>query len=236
MNQGRRRIRYTVIAVAGLTVVMVGAARLHASTVDAGTPQWLRSVMTLGMAVSRKETITAESLASKLPRAMTLDDIRDFTRISVEGDFSVEVVGAPQYKVSLNGVSAEKWALDWGMQSDGLVRIKGGAGTEGGVLRVETPTLVSIEATGLRQLTVRGVEAPELSLQMKDLTGVRLEENNVGSWIFHSETPVVVQAEGIRTSAGLRIQASGHITINGPGAQIVNVRGGTSKVSIHTSK
>jgi hypothetical protein len=239
VNQGKRHIRLTLITLAGLIVVLVSAARLQASTVDADTPQWLRTVMSLGLASSKKGTTTTAALpVANSSQAMTLAELRNFTGISVEGDFSVELVGAPEYKVSLDGASTGKWALDWGIQEDGLVRIKGGAGTEGGVLRVETPVLANIEATGLRHLTVRDITAPELSLRMKNVAGVNLEENAVSTWILHSETPVVVQAERLTSSGVFTIRTSGYVTIIGPGKHKTIVRGGSggSALTIHTRK
>jgi hypothetical protein len=237
MNQGKRHIRYTLIAMVGLVVLMVGAARIYASTVNADTPQWLRGVMSLGMAMKLRGTIpSAASSTATAPPVATLADLRNFTKVSVEGDFSVEVIGAPDYKVGLTGASADKWTLDWDLEEDGLVRIKGGEGTEGGVLRIETPTLVSVEATGLRQLTVRGVTAPELNIRMKDLAGVLLEDCEVGNWILHSTTLVEVQAQKLSSSAGYSIQASGQLTIHGPGASKMNIRGGSGKIIVQGKK
>jgi hypothetical protein len=234
MNQGKRHIRNTVITVCGLTVLTVVAARLYASTVDADTPPWVRKLMTLGLAATERATITsAASPATKSARILTLSDLRDFTGINVEGSFAVEITGAPQYKVSLDGVATEKWTLDWDRAEGGVARIKGGAGTEGSVLHIETPALTSIEAKGLKQLTVRGVKGPELTLRLKDVAGVRLEGNSVGSWILHSDTPVEVQAERIAPAAGYTIRATGYVTIHGPGKTKTIVRGGGSSLLIY---
>ncbi len=115
MNQGKRYIRNTVFVLYGTAALYVGMNRLYLSTVDAGTPQWLRSTLSLGLAAAPEP----EPAPELKPADVAL--LRDFTRLSVAGDFTVEVVGAAQYKVSFTMAPDHPMQLrSW--QKDGLLR------------------------------------------------------------------------------------------------------------------
>jgi hypothetical protein len=234
MNQGKRYIRNTVIAMAGVTVLVVVAQRIYASTVDAGTPQWLRSVLSLGFEVTVNP---APSPLAQISQAAVLAELRDFRQISVEGDFAVEVVSAPQYKVSLIPASSEAWTIGSAWQQGAMLRLKGGKGSEGAVLRIEAPVLTRIEAQGLRQLTVRGWKAQEMTIRTKNVANVRLEDSAVGRWILNAETPVVLHADQATAAAGLDFQTSGTISIYGAdGKKMVDMQGKGGRVSIRAKK
>jgi hypothetical protein len=232
MNQGKRHIRNTMIALCGITLLIVVAGRIHASVADASTPQWLRNVMSLGLAVV---VIRAPSPQVAISQASGLAELRDFRRISVEGDFAVEVVSAPQYKVSLVPASDHPWRIGAERLQDGLLRLTAGSGTAGAVLRVEAPVLTGIEAQGLTQLTLRGWNAEEMTIRVKNVAGLGIEESAVERWILNAETPIDVRADKATFSAGLTVRGSGQIDIEGPAGKI-KLRGTNAQFSIRTSK
>jgi hypothetical protein len=234
MNQGKRHIRYTVFVLAGLTVLMTGAARLYASAVDENTPHWLRSVMSLGLAVSVHHE---PAPPVEISQAAGLATLRDFTQLGVEGDFAVEVVSAPQYRVSLVPANGQAWSIGAQWQKDGLLRLKGGAGSQGAVLRIEAPMLTSIEAQDLMQLTVRGWMAKKMTLRMKNLDGVHLQDSVVEQWILNAESPVSIQVDKATLSAGLDIRGNGKMSINdADGKKLADLWGTGGRVSIRSNK
>ena len=230
MNQGKRSVRNFLLAMLAVSAVLPGLSRLHAAVVDPDTPPWLRSLASLGLRVNVTGKAAPQSLAVSMEEAGQLR----FTQINVDGDFTVEVVAGPVHKVSLIGTTGQGDDLEVKGRKDGLLLIKGGAGSKGALLRIEAPSLKSIEARQLHLLTIRGWQAPEFTLLMRNLAGVRLEECAVEQWILWSDNPVVVQADEATFSAGYDIQASGQITIHGAGGQNLTFRGVGSRVSLRT--
>lgn len=213
MKQGKRYIRNTVFALYGVTVLAAATAWLHASVVDAGTPPWLRSAMALGLEVAVEDAGPASE--AQPVQVMSVKGLRDRTELVAEGDFAVEVMGARQNRISMTrtGGSSGKSKISVGMPKSGPVRVKGDPGLEGAVLRIETATLHSIDTQGAGRLTVSGVRMPTLSIRMNGATAVRLQDNAVGRWVLHSDTPVEVLVDKATASAGFDAEVSGAITI-----------------------
>jgi hypothetical protein len=212
MNQGKRYIRNTVFGLYGVIVLIGGAAWLHASVVDASTPQWLRSVLVLGLKSTDKAAPASET---ERVQVMVLRGQRDRTQITVEGNFAVEVIGATRNKLSVTKPrnSGQKLNIRMDVPKNGPVRVTGDPDMDGAVLRIETSTITSIDAQGPSQLTVRGVRMPEMSIRMQDVAAARLQDSAVGRWILHSDTPLEVLVDKATASAGLDVQTSGPLTI-----------------------
>jgi hypothetical protein len=229
MNQGRRYIRNSVIALLGVTVLLAAISRLYASTVHENTPQWLRTVISLGLQI--------ESRAVTQTGTMQILDVRNlgaFTGITAEGDFAVEIIAGPVHKVTLvRGDGGHGWNIDVESRNDGVLRFRRESGGAEDVLRIEGPALASIQAHKLRNLTIRGWKAPEFTIRVKDLADIRLEDSAVERWIIQSESPVVVHADKATTSAGLRIHASGQISVRAADAGKIELRGSGANVIIH---
>jgi hypothetical protein len=232
MNQGKRYILYTVIALCGATVLAMAATRVYMATVDDSTPGWLRSVISLGLAVEKNE-IPEPTVQTTATTAADLEKLRDFTRIAVNGDLTAEIVSAAEYKVSLTSASSQTWSVATEYQKNGLLALTGGPGTEGAVLRVEAPLLTSIDAQRLRQLTLRGWQAPTLAVRVKNVASAYLEEGAVGHWVLNAETPVVLQLDKATIAFGLDITSSGRISIDGAdGRELFNLSGTRSHVTL----
>ncbi len=124
--------------------------------------------------------------------------------------------------------------MEW--QQGGPLRFKGKASSAGDVLRIEAPMLTSIEADGLKQLTVRGMKVPELTIRMKNLARIRLEESAVARWYCIPKRRSLVQADKATTSAGLNIQTYGKVSVQAANVGPVNVGGSPGQMSIRTGK
>jgi hypothetical protein len=228
MNQGRRYIGNSVIALLAVTVLLAAISRLYASTVHENTPQWLRRVISLGLKIE-SQPVTQ----TKAPELLDVRNLGPFTGIRAEGDFAVEVIAGPAHKVTLERADGgQGWNIDVESQKDGVLRFSRAPGSAGDVLRIEAPVLTSIQAHGLRYLTIRGWKAPEFTLRVKDLAEVRLEDTAVERWIIHSESPVVVHADKATTSAGLKIHASGQISLRAADNGKIEFRGTGANVTI----
>jgi hypothetical protein len=234
MNQGKRYILYTILAVCGVTVVVTAATRLYATAVEENTPQWKRRMMSLGLAVAVKnEPVPESSIRSALQgneRIVDLSPFRDLKSIAVEGEVAVEIISAPEYRLIMPAAGVT-WSMATEQKGGGQLRIKAD-GTEGVTLRIEAPTISSIEAQSLRRLTIRGWQAVELTVRVRNLDDVHLEECIVGRWILHAETPVALKVDKATTSAGLNMRHYGQIRVDGAGGQTMNLRGTGGYVSI----
>ena len=229
MNQGKRYILYTTCALGGLTLLLATASWVSASVDEANTPRWQRTLLSLGLQMQdnrKRETPT---------QPITLADAGQlrFTRIDVDGDFAVEAVTAPVHKVSLVSGKPTSILAAQGEQGD-LLKLTGGPDSAGAVLRIEAPALAHIEAANLRQLTVRGSQAPEFTIRTKKVAALRIEESAVGRWILKAETPVEVLADKATMSAGLNIDASGNIDFQSHDGK-VKLRGNGGKIMIKSA-
>jgi hypothetical protein len=234
VKQGKRYIRNSVLALLGVTVLLAAASRLYASTVDGNTPQWLRWMVSLGLAVE------VESKPETVANTMQNVQVRDFgafTAVSVEGDFAVEVIRGPVCKATMvRAVGGPAWDLSVVKQEDGTLRFQRDAGRAEDVLQIQAPTLTSIHAHDLRQLTLRGWKVSEFTIHVKDVADIRLEDSAVERWILRSETPVMVHADKSTLSAGLTIHASGQISFRDAGGGKIDVRGNRSVIIRRTAK
>ncbi|MEO8314309.1 MAG: hypothetical protein ABI645_05885 [Pseudomonadota bacterium] len=209
MNQGKRQIRNTLLAVCGITVLIPGATRLYASVVDPNTPMWMSSVLSLGLKVANADV----KPQAKALQVVALGDVREFTQVEIEGAFAVEVIGAQQYRVSMTPAPGRTGNIGAEWNEGGLLRIKGGAGAAGAVLRIEVPTLASIDLQGAELLTVRGLQAPVVSLHTKNVKVAEILESKVGTWDMTALTPLDVRM-GNGTSSDLNLKVSGKSTIS----------------------
>jgi hypothetical protein len=209
MNRGKRYLRNTALALVGATVLFTAAGRLYASVVTPDTPSWLRALISLGQPVKVSRDHAPQSQPVRIEEAGELR----FTRIRVDGGFSVEVIAAPLHKVSLVGPDGQAASVNARGQKDGLLAIEGGAAGEGAVLRIESPALVSIDAQGPPKVTIRGFQAPDLLVSTKEVARLVLENNDIEQWNLESLTPVEVDADKSTIAAGLNIVARGSFSL-----------------------
>ncbi|MEO6079627.1 MAG: hypothetical protein ABIQ86_07610 [Steroidobacteraceae bacterium] len=209
MNQGKRYIRNTVLAMLGVPVLVAGATRIYASAVDVDSPQWVRSLMSLGLTVVASGDVESQANASQL---VDLGDVLEFSRVEVEGMYTVEVVGAQQYKVSVTPAAGKAMNVGAEWNKGGLLRIKGGPDAAGAVLRIEAPTLTSIDARGVELLTVRALQAPVVSLRMRAVKAAQILESN-GTWMMDAAGPIEVRmGNGTSSDINVSIKSNSRVT------------------------
>lgn len=188
MNAGKKLVRNTVFGLWGTVALFVGLNRLHSGEAAEGASSFL----SLGLRQERESAPDSQ---------IDLTAARDFTRLSVRGPLSVEVVGATAYKVTLTPEAGQSPQVRAWL-NDGALHVDGGE-AEGvqGVLRVEVPSLQRIDVAN-QTLTVRGLSAPELSLYTYRGGVARLEQNQVGRWRVFSSGPLDLQVDEATFAAG----------------------------------
>jgi hypothetical protein len=234
MNQGKRYIRNTMLALLGATFLGTVANRIYNATVDDNTPGWQRSILSLGLAVEKND-IPEPPTKSTITTHAELAALRDFNQISVSGDLTVEIVSAAEYKVTLTPASTQPWSVATEHQKNGLLKLAGGHGSEGAALRIEAPALSSIEAQNLRQLTMRGWQSPELKVRMKNVAGARIKESAGGHWTLNAETPIALELDKATISGVFDIKSSGEISIHHEDGTKMMSLSGTSAHAIFKS-
>jgi hypothetical protein len=205
MNTGKRYLRNTLFALYGGVALFIGLNKLYGSMVAADAP-----------GVSRTTWLGLTAHARPQPRP-TLSDadlasLRAFTRLNIEGDFVVEIVGADAYKVTFTAADGRSGKLRaW--QGDEVLRLEAAAESSGtGVLRIETPQIRSIFVQDARQLTLRGLRADSVNIVAINVAAARLQQNQVAHWKFHSSTPLEALVDKATLSAG-SIQTTGNLAI-----------------------
>jgi hypothetical protein len=206
MNQGERYIRNTVLALCAAAALFFGVNRLFAAVVHSGAPQWLANATSLGLASWAKTRSKARYLADLA--------LRDFTRLHVAGRFSVEIIGAPQYQLSFTTAEGRPLPLDVRQKDDQLwlTGFARGDAAATAVLRIETPALAQLDARKLTGLTLRGLQSPQLAVDLNEVPTARLLENKVAHWTLHSDASAEVQVDKATLAAG-KLQTSGDLTI-----------------------
>jgi hypothetical protein len=206
MNQGERYLRNTVLALCAAVALFFVVNRLFAATVHSGAPQWLGNATSLGLA----------SWARAGSNARYLQDLalRDFTRLHLHGRFTVEIVGAPQYQLSFT--TAYGRALPLAVRQEGdqlwLTGFTRSDIATTAVLRIETPALVQVDARKLTGLTLRGLQSPELAVDLNEVPVARLLDNKVARWTLHSDASADVQVDKATLAAG-KVLTSGDVAI-----------------------
>lgn len=204
MNKGKRLIRNTALVICGGVVLFVGLNKLYASAVDTG-PQWLRSVASLGLTTHPKPQARPELTE------LDLASLRDFTRLIVEGDITVEIVGADAYKVTFTSPGSNKLRA-W--HNGEVLRVEGASGGAAGasVLRIELPELKSLYIKDAKQLILRGVRSAELSVIATNVQAASLQQNQVARWKFYSSAPLEALVDKATLTAG-SMQTTGNLAI-----------------------
>lgn len=210
MNNGKRLVRNTVLGTFGAAVLLVAANRLHAAVVSEDTPAWLAGVLSLGLRVN------AEPDAGPV---LTLADARDFRRIVVVGRFNVEVVGAPEYKVSATFADGSPAPVHVGRSEDTVhlyginaTSFEGGAFDPIASLRIETPLLERV-AVRVATLDISSIQADELRVTgLGESMVVRLHQNAVANWRLYSGALMEVRVDDATFAAG-GLKANGNVLI-----------------------
>jgi hypothetical protein len=199
MNPGKKLIRNTVFGVWTVAVLFVGLNRLQA-TPGAGSGG---SSFTLGLRQDRQPEPRPEA---------DLATARDFNRLSVRGPLEVEVVGSTDFKVTLVPGAGGAPEIHTYL-GEGTLRVDAGdpAGEPRAVLRVEVPTLQRIDA-GTSRVTIRGLAAPVLTVEMYRGGQARLEQNQVRDWVLSSAHPLDVQVDDATFATG-SLRTDGNVVI-----------------------
>jgi len=198
MNAGKKLIRNTVFGLWGTVALFVGLNRLQSSEAGTGAGAFL----TLGLRQDREPEPDPQ---------IELAAAKDFTRLSVRGPLSVEVVGAAAFQVTLTPAAGQSPKVRAWL-SAGALRVDAGE-AEGiqGVLRVEVPTLQRIDAANTG-VTVRGLSAPEIIINTYRGGVARLEQNHVERWRVFSPAPLDLQVDDATFAAGT-LKANGEVAI-----------------------
>jgi hypothetical protein len=201
MNPGKRYLRNTVFVLWGVAAAFVGWNRLYAR-VAGEDAQEKHTLLSLGLRVQETSG----------PRPdLDLAAAKDFTKVSVHGDFTLEIVGAPQYKVTFTPAEGTAAKLHASLDEDGYLHARTDDGVTGGTLRIEVPQLERIDANVPRVL-VQGMQGKELSLVSYRGGAATLRENHVESWRLFSGQPFEVRVDDITFSAG-GIKSNGDVVI-----------------------
>lgn len=204
MSAARRDIRNTVLGLCSAAVLFVGVNRLDAMDVPA--PGWLRAALTLGLESSADSGVARTATSGERV-------YRDFTRLSVSGGLVLEVVGAAEYKVSFPAAAGDAQRVRAQRHGEQLrLSLAAGVANDEVAVRIETPALAEVIATGLRSLTLRGLQDQQVAVDLEDVGAVHLQQNAVAQWRLSSTTPVQVQVDEATLTAG-SLQVSGELVI-----------------------
>jgi hypothetical protein len=198
MNAGKKLIRNTVFALWGTAALFIGLNRLQSRESTAGGSSFLA----LGLRQEREPEPKPQ---------IDLAAARDFTRLSVRGPLSVQIVGASAFKVWLEPVAGYSPKVRAWL-NEGVLHVDGGEeqGRQA-VLHVEVPTLQRVDAANA-EVAVRGLSTREFSLYTYGGGVARLEQNSVQHWHLFSSRPLDLRVDDATFAAGT-IKTTGDVVV-----------------------
>ena len=168
-------MRNTVVVLAGLVVLHLGAGRLYADDDH----------------VAGVERTPPAELAT----------LRDFTTIEVEGDFSLDVVQGADYSVAFTPSDASEGRFYAAVRGNKLV-LGGFRNAPGSVVRVALPELKKLNAGRVKTLSVSGFDGASLSLAVDTIPQVTLRNNSVREWQIRANRVADLQIDRASIGAG----------------------------------
>ena len=155
MKRSERLIRSTIVGLAGLTVLYVGANRLYA----------------LGDPVQAAKRTSAADLAA----------LRDFSAIEANGDFTLEIVRGADYSVDFMPSHATKGDFVATMRGNTLV-LRGFRNAPGSRVQLALPVLTQLDAEAIPAVSLSGFTGASLSLRLDSVPEVTLRDNAIREW------------------------------------------------------
>lgn len=152
MRRSERLIRNTVLALFGATVLHVAFNRLYA--------------------------INNPAHGAQRTPAAELAQLRDFSRIELNGDFSVEIVQDADYSVEFMAQDANRGGFSAVVHDDTLV-LRGFGNPPTNQVRVEMPALTHVDSSSVAALTVSGFKGESLSMRLNETPRVILRNNTI---------------------------------------------------------
>lgn len=178
-------MRNTILVLAGLLVLHVGASRLYAVD-DRAIPM---------------ERATPADLAT----------LRDFTAILVEGDFALEVVRGAEYSVEFTPSNRAEGRFS-AVVHDNTLLLGGFENVPGSRARVTLPALTQLNAGRVEALSISGFDGDELSVRAERVQCVTLRNNRIREWQIRAERVVDLRIDRASISAG-KVDVSGRATL-----------------------
>lgn len=195
MKKSKRLLLRTVAALYCMTGLYVGASRAFMEPVDSDP------------AAPRRTAI--EQLAS----------LRDFTRIDMESDFSVEVTQRADYSIELIGAADDRGDLMARVEA-GVLQLRGYGHADGVLVRIGMPQLQQLTADFAPLISVSGFSGDALSIRTSTRPArserIEMRDNDIENLelrIVTTRSDLQVQLDQASVAHGVAIIGGATLTI-----------------------
>jgi hypothetical protein len=112
-----------------------------------------------------------------------LAQLANYTRISIQGDFALEIIQVDDYSIEYVPLNDTRGELEARVDNDTLVVTGFGnrTDTEAAVLRIGLPVLDTLEVINLPQITVSNFTAPLMNIRLLDFQTFTLQNSVLGN-------------------------------------------------------
>jgi hypothetical protein len=145
-----------------------------------------------------------------------LAQLANYTRISVQGDFELEVTQVQDYTIEYTPLSEALGELQARVENDTLIVTGFGnrTDTDAAVLRIGVPVLDTLEVSYLPEITVSNFTAPLMNIRLLTFQTFTLQNNVLGNLNLESRGEGVINLRGnTLTTQNIQVEGSSDINI-----------------------
>jgi hypothetical protein len=172
------------------------------------------ALMTLASRVFMTDSIPY--VPARTPPA-ELAQLANFTRIRVEGDFSLELTQVQDYSIEYSPLNANRGEFTARVENDTLIVEGFGNRTEANaaVLRIGIPVLDTLDVLYAPEVTVSNFTAPLMNIRLNAFGTFTLRNNVVGNLDLVSQGSRTINLQGnTLTTQSLRIEGRSDLNIS----------------------
>lgn len=144
--------------------------------------------------------------------AEELAQLANYTRISVQGDFTLEIDQVQDYSIEYMPLDATTGELQAHVENDTLIVTGFGNRTAAAaaLLRIGVPVLDTLEVNNLPQITVSNFSAPLMNVRLQGFDSFTLQDSTLGSFTLDARGGGKVTLRGnTLTNQDIRIEDEG---------------------------
>jgi hypothetical protein len=145
-----------------------------------------------------------------------LAQLANYTHISVQGDFDLEITQIQDYSIEYTPLSATQGELQARVENDTLIITGFGnrTGTDSAALRIGVPVLDTLEVNYVPQITVSNFMAPLMNVRLLSFGTFTLQNNVLGNLSLEAQGEGVINLRGnTLTSQNIRVDGRSDVNI-----------------------
>jgi hypothetical protein len=174
-------------------------------------------LVTIALMLLASRFYMAESIPYVPARTSAADlaQLANFTRITVSGDFSLEVSQRQDYSIDYTPLNERKGELEARVEDNTLIISGFGNRTDNNAatLRIGVPVLDTLEVNDLPEIIVSNFNAPLMNIRLLAFRTFTLQNSVLGNLDLYSQGAGVINLRG-NTLSNQRLRIAGQSDLN----------------------